>query len=115
MSPLDVTGWIVDLIWFIELGIGVFAFVDTLRHRKDAFVAAGKRTKGLWLGITGMALLLILLAYPFQNAGRLDPLNLLVIVAVVASSVYLADVRPAVSQMRGRGGGGGRMGPYGPW
>jgi hypothetical protein len=36
------------------------------------------------------------------------------IVAVVASAVYLTDVRPAVRQLRGRGGSG-RSGPYGPW
>ena len=33
------------------------------------------------------------------------------VVAFVAAAVYLADVRPKVSDL----GGGSRQGPYGPW
>jgi len=35
------------------------------------------------------------------------------VIAFVAAAVYLADVRPALKQVSGRGGG--RQGPYGPW
>jgi hypothetical protein len=45
--------------------------------------------------------------------GGGNPLGLLSIVSVVAAAVYLTDVRPAVRQLRGRGGGS--TGPYGPW
>ena len=38
------------------LGLEAWAFVDALRRRPDAFVAADKRTKGFWLAVTGVAL-----------------------------------------------------------
>jgi len=37
----------------------------------------------------------------------------LAIVAIVAAGVYLADVKPALDQVMGRGQG--NQGPYGPW
>ena len=35
------------------------------------------------------------------------------LIAFVAAAVYLVDVRPALRQVGGRGGG--NSGPYGPW
>jgi len=84
------------------LGMEVFAFVDALRHRPDAYLAAGKRTKQIWLVVTGVALLL-----GFLTLG--NPLNLFALLGVVGAAVYLADVRPALQSVGGRGrGGGGR-------
>ena len=40
-------------------------------------------------------------------------LSMFGVVAFVAAAVYLVDVRPALAQVSGRGGG--RQGPYGPW
>jgi len=88
------------------LALEVFAFVHALRTRPDAFVAAGKRTKNFWLGVTGVATLL-----GFVSMGGL---GFLAIVGVVAAGVYLADVRPAVETVQGRGTGS-HQGPYGPW
>jgi hypothetical protein len=88
------------------LGLKVFAFVDALRTDSQAFPYAGKRTKGLWLGITGVALAV--------NIVVLDPLWFLNVIGVVAALVYLVDVRPAVKQYRA-GGSQQNMGPYGPW
>ena len=101
------------------LAIGAFAvelwaLVDALRQPSAAFTAAGKLTKPLWLIIVGVAAALGFLALPLNGGGAISPLNLLSVVGVVAAAVYLTDVRPAVRQMRGRGGGG-RSGPYGPW
>ena len=42
----------------------------------------------------------------------LSPLNMLGILAVVGAGIYLADVRPALRQVSGRGSASG---PYGPW
>lgn len=80
------------------LAMEVFAFVDALRQRSDAFVAAGKRTKTIWLAVTGVAALL-----GFLTLG--NPLNLFALLGVVGAAVYLTDVRPAV---RSVGGGRGR-------
>lgn len=91
-------------------GLNVFALVDSLRHKPGAYVAAGKRTKGLWSGVLIFTTLVSFLY--LQN-----PLGLLGIVTVVAAAYYLTDVRPALRQISGgRGGGrGSTMGPYGPW
>lgn len=96
----------------LGLGIAVFlmmlwAWVDCLRTRPDAFVAAGKRTKPLWLALTSVAMIL---GFIFIT----NPFNLFNLIAIIAAGVYLADVRPAVKSVRG-GNPGTNMGPYGPW
>lgn len=80
------------------LAMEVFAFVDALRHRADAYVSAGKRTKPIWLVVTGVAVVL-----GFLTLG--NPLNLFAMLGVLGAGVYLADVRPAVQSV---GGGRGR-------
>ncbi len=97
--------WIVLALSVGALGVEVFALVDCVRRRSDAFTAAGKRTKNFWLLVTGIATLLGVVA--------LGGLGLLAIIAIVAAGVYLADVKPALDQVMGRGSG--RQGPYGPW
>ncbi len=87
------------------LAIEVFALVDALRHRPDAYVAAGKRTKTFWSAVLGVAT-----AVGFVAVGNV--LSLFGVAAFVAAAVYLADVRPALAAVTGRGG---RQGPYGPW
>lgn len=96
---------IVLVLGVVALGLEVFALVDAVRHRPDAYVAAGKRTKQFWTVVTGLA---ALVGFVFL----FSPLNLLGILAVVAAAVYLADVRPALQQVSGRGSSSG---PYGPW
>jgi len=89
----------------VALGVEVWALIDCLRRRPDAFVAAGKRTKQFWMLITGLAVLLGFVA--------LGGVGFLAIIAIVAAGVYLADVKPALDQVMGRGSG--TQGPYGPW
>ena len=89
----------------VAFGVEVWAFVDCVRRRPDAFVAAGKRTKQFWMLITGLAVLLGFVA--------LGGVGFLAIIAIVAAGVYLADVKPALDQVMGRGSG--NQGPYGPW
>jgi hypothetical protein len=106
MPPLaSLQGYIVMALSIVALGVEVYALVDCLRRRPDAFTAAGKRTKSFWLLVTGLAVLLGVVA--------LGGLGLLAIVAIVAAGVYLADVKPALDQVMGRGSG--NQGPYGPW
>lgn len=98
----------------LALGVGVLvlnivALVDAARHKPDAFVAAGKRTKGFWTAILGFSTLVAFLVL-------YNPLSLFGILAVVAGALYLADVRPALRQVSGRGSSGSsNNGPYGPW
>lgn len=88
-------------------GMQVYALVDAVRTRKEAFDLAGKLTKQKWVAILGVAA-----ALGFVSLG--GGLGFLAIIAVVAAGVYLADVRPAVRQIGG-GHSGERSGPYGPW
>lgn len=92
----------------VALGIEVWALSDCVRRPGTAFEAAFKRTKGFWLALTGGAVVVGLLSV----LGRGSGFNLFQLVAIIAACVYLADVKPAVSQTSGRGG---NQGPYGPW
>jgi hypothetical protein len=74
----------------------LFAFVDALRHPEGAYAAAGKRTRTFWLLLTGVGLLLGIVTV-------FNPLNLFALLGFVAAAVYLADVRPALRQVRGIG------------
>ena len=92
--------------------LSAWALVDCLSRDPQHFVAAGKRTKGFWLGVNaaGLAVVVVL---------SVSSLGLL---AVVANAVYLADVRPALafykpvrvrSRMRRRDDRRGGPGPGG--
>jgi len=76
-------------------GLKVFALGDAALRPKNAFVAAGKRTKVIWVAILAVALLVNLVVG--------NPLNFLNIIGDVAAIVYLVDVRPALRDL-GAGG-----------
>ena len=81
-------------LWVALFGVAVFAFVDALIRPTNAYVAAGKLTKPAWVAITGVAALALFL-FGIRSFWSIP--------AIVASLVYLVDVRPAV---RGMSGGG---------
>ncbi|MFI6293498.1 DUF2516 family protein [Nonomuraea sp. NPDC050790] len=101
-------------------GMSVYALIHAVRVPANAFVSAGKLQKNLWLLILGLATL-------FSAAGAWSYLNAFLVVggvafigigvgifsilAVIAATVYIVDVKPAVKGM----GRGGNNGPYGPW
>ncbi len=84
----------------VALGIEVWAFADCARRNPATFEASFKRTKGFWMALTGGSVAGGLFTV-LTGAG----LGLLGIAAVIAASVYLADVKPAVNDVR-RGGQG---------
>jgi len=92
------------VLGLVALGVQGFALFDAIRMRSDAFPAAGKLTKKLWLIFLGAAT-----AVGFVSL--FSPLNIFNLIGVVAAGVYLADVRPAVRGIAG----GGSSGPYGRW
>jgi hypothetical protein len=103
-------GIVTLLLGLVAFAVEVFALVDGLRHRPDAYVAAGKRTKQFWTIVLGIAVLL-----GFVSIGSFLLFSI-GIIGVVAAGIYLADVRPALQQVSGgRGNSGQHMGPYGPW
>ncbi len=101
------------LLALVALGLELWAVADCARHRANAFEATGKRTKTFWLALTGGAALIGVISLFGSGGGIFGTLGLFGLAAVVAASVYLADVRPAVKDA-GRGGSR-NMGPYGPW
>lgn len=100
-------GMVLLVLGVAAFALELFALVDVLRRRPDAFRAAGKRTKNFWLIINAVAAALGFVVV-------LNPLSIFGLIAVVAAAVYLADVRPALDQVSGRRGGP-HQGPYGPW
>ena len=106
---MSIFGSIQSLILFAfgvaALGLSVFGLVDALRHRPDAFTAAGKRTKNFWLVVLGIAVALSFISVT-------APFGLPWIVAVVGAGVYAADVRPALRKVMGRGSSGDGSGRW---
>ncbi|WP_306363150.1 DUF2516 family protein [Nocardia sp. CC227C] len=87
----SITGMIFLLLWLGALGMTLFALIHAVRQRPDAFTAVDKLSKPAWVGILCGALLFLLIAQGFF---------LLMIIAVIASGVYLADVRPKVDEVQ---------------
>ena len=94
MNVLQGIGTLMLVITLAFLALGIFDFVDAAVRRSDAFVAAGKLTKPVWLCITGASTVVLWIFGVISFFG---------IPAIVALLVYLVDVRPAV-----RGVSGGR-------
>ncbi|WP_286260087.1 DUF2516 family protein [Streptomyces graminofaciens] len=99
------------LLKIVLMALAAFGLFDAAFRREDAFRAADKQTKVFWLIILGIALVV---SYVFPIVSFLP------ILGVIASIVYIVDVRPAVRQASGGGGRGGRRGsssdgPYGPY
>jgi hypothetical protein len=90
--------------------VEAWAFLDAIRRPAASFVAAGKRTKPIWLIITGVALL-IGIGCVLGELTLFGSFLALPIVGFVASAIYMADVRPKIKSLRSTQ----RMGPYGPW
>jgi Protein of unknown function (DUF2516) len=83
---------IMRIVFFVLLAVKVFAFIDAVTRRTDAFPAAGKMTKPAWLLILGLAVACDLLL------GSL----LLMLAGTVAAFVYVLDARPALASVTRR-------------
>ena len=99
--------------FFVALAIAAFiveawAFIDAITRPAQAFVAAGKQTKVIWLIILGIAFVLGLYAAAYGGVT-----GFLSVAAFVAAAIYLADVRPKVKEFRRDRSSS--SGPYGPW
>src|SRR5262245_22630912 len=87
-----VTGIILMLLWLAALGATIFALAHAARQRPDAFTAVDKLTKPIWVTILAVALGVLLLAR--------SPVGILGIASVIATGIYLADVRPKVDEVQ---------------
>jgi Protein of unknown function (DUF2516) len=83
--------WTDRILFWGLVALRAWAVLDCVTRKAAAFPAADKLTKPTWLLIlVGGGLLGTLIG------GPLYPISL---VSVVAASVYLADVRPAVREI----------------
>lgn len=85
---------VVLAIWVLFLVVKGYAFVDCIRRPTAAFPAVGRQSKVLWMILTGAALLTGLL--PGMT------LNFIGIAGIVASLIYLFDVRLKIREITGR-------------
>ncbi|MFE9924463.1 DUF2516 family protein [Streptomyces sp. NPDC005774] len=99
-------------MWLLSMALIVFsgfALIDAAIRREDAYRAADKKTKPFWLIILGLAFVVNLI---------FDIMSFLPIIGLIATIVYMVDVRPALRGLSGGGRsrrGSSSDGPYGPY
>lgn len=88
----QLTNGILWVLWLAAMAGTIFALVHAVRQRKDAFPAVDKLTKPIWVSILAVALGLLVVAG--------TAVGLLGIISVIATGIYLADVRPKVDEIQ---------------
>ncbi|MEU1251741.1 DUF2516 family protein [Streptomyces chartreusis] len=102
----------VGFMWLLSMALILFsgfALIDAAIRREDAYRAADKQTKAFWLIILGLAFVVNLI---------FNILSFLPIIGLIATIVYMVDVRPAIKGLPGGGRsrkGSSSDGPYGPY
>jgi hypothetical protein len=87
-----IVGTVLFVLQIAVLVTTVYALVHAALQRPDAYTAAEKLTKPVWLVILGGGLLLgWVLGSPLGSA-----------IAAVAAGVYLVDVRPKILEIQGK-------------
>jgi uncharacterized protein DUF2516 len=100
------------ILWLLDAALVVFsgfALFDAAFRREDAFRAVDKKTKPFWLAVLGGAFVVSVI-FPL--------LAFLPVIGLIATIVYMVDVRPAIRGITGGGprrGGSSSDGPYGPF
>jgi hypothetical protein len=84
-------GTVLFVLQLAILLMTAYAFVHAALQRPDAYTAAEKLTKPVWLVILGAGALLALV---LGITG--------IAIAAVASGVYLVDVRPKLLEIQGK-------------
>ncbi|APE16873.1 hypothetical protein BOH72_18110 [Mycobacterium sp. WY10] len=91
MMLQGVAGLVLQVVFWVVTAVTIYAFVNAAMQRSDAYPAAEKLTKPVWLVILGVAGLLSL----FLGVTG-------VAIAAVATGVYLVDVRPKLLEVQGK-------------
>jgi len=78
-------------LWIALTGLQVWALIDCARRPAQAFPAIDRKSKTLWLALTGAAL----------GTGLIfrSPFGLFGIAGAVVTLVYLFDVRPKIIEI----------------
>lgn len=94
MSIFALPGLILTVVSLVTFVAQAFAFVDSLTHRPEAYVAGDKMTKQAWGIILGLAVVAHMVFW--------DPISLFNIAGIIAALVYLLDVRPTLRSLTAR-------------
>ena len=81
---------VISILQIAILVMTVYAFVHGAMQRSDAYTAADKLTKPVWLLILGVAAALTFI-------GVFG-----IVIAACAAGVYLVDVRPKLLEIQGK-------------
>ena len=84
-------GTVLFVVQIAVLVTTVYAFVHAALQRPDAYTAANKLTKPVWLLILGAG---VLVGLVLGVTG--------IAIAAVAAGVYLVDVRPKLLEIQGK-------------
>lgn len=84
-------GYVLGVLQIAVVVTTIYALVHAALQRPDAYTAADKLTKPVWLVILGVG---VLLALVLGITG--------VAIAAVAAGVYLVDVRPKILEIQGK-------------
>ncbi len=84
-------GYVLAVLQIAVVVTTIYALVHAALQRPDAYTAADKLTKPVWLVILGVG---VLLALVLGITG--------VAIAAVAAGVYLVDVRPKILEIQGK-------------
>jgi uncharacterized membrane protein YidH (DUF202 family) len=84
-------GYVLFALQIAVIATTVYAFVHAAMQRQDAYTAADKLTKPVWLVILGVGVLLALVLGITGTA-----------IAAVAAGVYIVDVRPKILEVQGK-------------
>jgi uncharacterized membrane protein YiaA len=87
---VNLVATVISLLQIAVLATTAYAFVHAAMQRSDAYTAAEKLTKPVWLVILGVAAALTFIGV-FGMA-----------IAACAAGVYLVDVRPKLLEIQGK-------------
>jgi hypothetical protein len=91
----EIRAVISQIIGFGAALLSLIACIHCAVQKPEAFNAIGTLSKGAWVGILAISLVLALL---FGGFGRL---NLFALIAIAAALVYLLDVRTGIKDIGG--------------
>jgi hypothetical protein len=97
----DIQFWLYTVLGLVALVIELWALADCVGRKADYFQAAFKKTKGFWVGVLAASTAVGALAA--LGAGGLGTWMIFQLAAVAAAGVYLADVKPALIEVKGGG------------
>lgn len=103
--------WTTLALSLLCLLIEVWALVVSLLLPADGYTAAGRSTKAVWSGVlTGV----VLVSSFMTLLTAASPLGFMGMLCVIIAGVFLADVKPAVTELLAGSSRRGK-GPLGLW